>query len=475
MEKLSLKRIAAALLAMLIMAAAPLSAFAATDYKAPYAAVLDRLASTNPSFGSVGGEWQVIAVVRGGKKSPSSDWCQRYYSSIESMVRANGSGVVSPNKSTDNSRLVLALTAIGRNARSVADFDLVAPLCDINYTKKQGVTGAAFALLALGCNSAYGESAAKNELVDFLLAREKDGGGWSLGTEPDTDATAMVITALAPYSKASAAVSRGVEKLSQLQNGDGSFSSLGSVNCESSAQVVVALSTVGINADTDPRFIKGGVSALAALLSYYNDGGFSHTPGGSVNGMATEQSAYALCAYDRFKNGRRDLFDMNDVSFVSEPTPKPTATPKPTPAPTAAPKPTAAPTAAPKPTAAPTETPKPTAVPTNTAPPTNAPTEPPAPTEAPTELPTEAPTSEPTVLPTETPAVTDEPVSEGPASESPAASAPTASQTEPAASNGPSDERAGERGFPGALAVAIVAVCAVAAGAAVIFLGRKRK
>ena len=58
---------------------------------------------------------------------------------------------------------------------------------------------------------------------------------------------------------------------------------------------------------------------------------------GGANSMATEQAAYALCAYDRFLSGRSSLYNMNDVSPVSpaEPTDKPT--PKPTGKPTAAP------------------------------------------------------------------------------------------------------------------------------------------
>ena len=147
----------------------------------------------------------------------------------------------------------------------------------------------------------------------------------------------MAITALAPYRKAAAAIERGVEKLSALENANGSFSSGGVETSESCSQVLVALSTVGINAHKDSRFIKSGNSALDALCAFYVGGGFAHMASGGANSMATEQAAYALCAYDRFLSGRSSLYNMNDVSPVSpaEPTDKPT--PKPTGKPTAAP------------------------------------------------------------------------------------------------------------------------------------------
>ena len=65
----------------------------------------------------------------------------------------------------------------------------------------------------------------KSQCVDLLLSRECDGGGWALGLgAAEADITAMAITALAPYRKAAAAIERGVEKLSALQNANGSFS-----------------------------------------------------------------------------------------------------------------------------------------------------------------------------------------------------------------------------------------------------------
>lgn len=287
-----------------------------SGYAAQYSAVLRILAGgANPEFGSVGGEWKVLALARSGFYPTQSGYFSEYYAKIEKLVAANGSPKLHPQKSTENSRLIIALSSIGRDARSVAGFDLTAPLGDFSYVKKQGLNGVIFALIALDCNKDYGMSDIKSQCVDLLLSRECDGGGWALGLgAAEADITAMAITALAPYRKAAAAIERGVEKLSALQNANGSFSSGGVETSESCSQVLVALSTVGINAHKDSRFIKNGNSALDALCAFYVGGGFAHMANGGANSMATEQAAYALCAYDRFLSGRSSLYDMNDVS-----------------------------------------------------------------------------------------------------------------------------------------------------------------
>lgn len=130
-----------------------------------------------PEFGSVGGEWKVLALARSGFYPTQSGYFSEYYAKIEKLVAANGSPKLHPQKSTENSRLIIALSSIGRDARSVAGFDLTAPLGDFNYVKKQGLNGVIFALIALDCNKNYGMSDIKSQCVDLLLSRECDGGG----------------------------------------------------------------------------------------------------------------------------------------------------------------------------------------------------------------------------------------------------------------------------------------------------------
>lgn len=160
-------------------------------------------------------------------------------------------------------------------------------------------------------------------LINHILEEEVKGGGWSIYGAADTDVTAMAIQALAPYYKTNsavkAAVDRGLTVLSNKQEADGGFGTWGTSTSESCAQVVVALSAMGIDANTDKRFVKNGKSALQGLLNYaISTGGFKHVSNLGYDQMATEQGYYALTAYSRFKNGENSLYDMTDVPVQSD-------------------------------------------------------------------------------------------------------------------------------------------------------------
>lgn len=143
------------------------------------------------------------------------------------------------------------------------------------------------------------------------------------GSAADADMTAMVIQALAPYredAKVKEALDKAVETLSKMQNSDGGFSTFsGNGNekvptAESTAQVIVALTALGIDPHTDSRFIKNGMSVVDALTTYFVEGGgFKHVADGTRDGMATEQGYYALTAYYRLLNKQNSLYDMTDV------------------------------------------------------------------------------------------------------------------------------------------------------------------
>ena len=125
----------------------------------------------------------------------------------------------------------------------------------------------------------------------------------------------MAVQALAPYyntnADVKAAVNRGMKAISDQQLSNGGMGSWGTVNSESCAQTVCALSDLGRDADTDPQYVKNMNSILDAMLSFYIDGGgFAHAAQNgklSVNMMATEQATYALVSYDRFKTGKTTL------------------------------------------------------------------------------------------------------------------------------------------------------------------------
>lgn len=277
--------------------------------------------TTAPTVSSTGGEWLVLSLARSGRTVPEG-----YYTNVEDYVKANinEAGQLHRSKSTDNSRVILALTAAGYNVTDVAGYNLLKGLSDMEYLKKQGINGPVWALIALDSHGyETSQTALREAILEYIFnARLEDGGFAISGTVADPDMTAIVITALAPYYTTNAKVKTVVDDaltvLSAMQKEDGGYTPAGSAEttCESAAQVVTALTALGINPDTDARFIKNGNSVLKALSTFaVEEGGFKHTLSGSRDGMATEQGYYALVSYVRMTEGKSSLYDMADISI----------------------------------------------------------------------------------------------------------------------------------------------------------------
>ena len=267
-------------------------------------------------------------MTRGGQTCPAG-----YYQNVVDFVKANinDKEQLHRTKSTENSRVILALTAAGYDVTDVAGHNLLMGLTDMTYIPKQGVNGPIWALIAfdsrnyeIPVNPNATEQATREKLIAYILNKQLADGGWALsGQTADPDMTGMAIQALAPYYKTNAAVKAAVDRalacLSEKQMANGGFGSIDGVCAESCAQVVVALTALGLDPETDPRFVKNGVSVLDAMCLFaLEDGGFAHIPNDGVNGMATEQSQYALAAYFRFREGKTALFTMTDVQTSDE-------------------------------------------------------------------------------------------------------------------------------------------------------------
>lgn len=301
------RRIMALILALLmsfqfVMTA---SAVSAEDAMSDIAGKLTR---SSLQYGKIGGEWAAMALARGGFAVPAG-----YYDSVVSHVKECG-GVLDKRSYSEYSRVIIALTAIGKDPTNVAGYDLTAPLADYDQTIWQGINGPAWALIAL--DSGNYPNNVRQRYVDYIVGKELPGGGWTLaGNVADVDITAMVLQALAKYQDqkpVKAAVERAITWLSNAQNADGTFSTMGTATCESTAQVVVALCELGISVE-DSRFIKNGSSVLNGLLRYYKKDGFEHIFGNGINGMATEQGFYALVAVARIANGESSLYRMQEA------------------------------------------------------------------------------------------------------------------------------------------------------------------
>ena len=280
-----------------------------------------------PNVGAIGGEWMVIGLARSGRTVPGvEDYYQKAVEYVQQSIDPD-TGRLHKAKSTDNSRMILALTALGRDVTNVGGYNLLAGLSDLEFVKYQGNNGPIWALLALDSGNypvPSGGTVTRQALIDEILRVQTSDGGWTVsGDKADSDMTGMALTALAPYYtkdlKVQEAIDKAIARLSEMQDEDGGYSTSYDgttkiATSESISQVVTALSALGINADTDPRFVKNGNSVIDALLRYYvKGGGFKHIMDGELDGMATEQAYYALTAYYRFLDGKTNLYDMTDV------------------------------------------------------------------------------------------------------------------------------------------------------------------
>lgn len=246
-----------------------------------------------------GSEWYVIALSGSGSYDFS-----KYEAALLSYLSQNEVGSAS-------SRLKYALTliAVGSNAPYIYE-------AANNAIGEQGIMSLIFGLHLLN-NGIISDDYSSSELKEEILSYQLADGGWSLsGENGDVDITAMAIQALAPhYVSVKASVDAAIEFLSDRQQENGGFSSYGVNNTESAAQVLVALSSLGIDAETDSQFIKSGSTVLDAIASFaLSDGSFSHKQGESSNSTATVQAFYSAVSYIMMKNGGRlYIFDKKDV------------------------------------------------------------------------------------------------------------------------------------------------------------------
>ena len=279
------------------------------------------------------GEWAVLGQARA--KVPLSEaYIAAYYEKVVAYVKANigSDGILrKPDDKntpviTDNERIILALTAIGKDPANVGGENLLKALqnkdiMQVTDTSNTDINGLVMGLLALNSRNYTSDT---SWLVQAVLEQQNKDGSWraSADTKPvgDVDMTAMALQALAPYYKdgGNETVNTAVEKA--LNWLSGKYRS-GYDSSESCAQVVIALSALNLDANTDARFTKTvegkTLSVLGNLLQYRvaENGGFKHQfADKAVNEMATEQALCAMAAYARFTEKANALYDMTDAA-----------------------------------------------------------------------------------------------------------------------------------------------------------------
>ncbi len=286
-----------------------------------------------PVVASDRGEWAVLGLARAGVEL-SDAYIQAYYGKVVAYVKANigSDGILrKPDDKntpviTDNERIILALTAIGKDPANVGGKNLLTALqnkdiMQVTNTSDTDINGLVFGLLALNSGNYTQDS---YWLVQAILTQQNEDGSWSASadTKPvgDVDMTAMALQALAPYYNEGddTTVNTAVDKA--LQWLSAKYKNTGYTSAESCAQVVVALSALQLNANSDSSFVKtvdgAPTSVLGDLLRYYlGEGqGFKHAASlKTADQKATEQALYAMAAYERYCRRTKALYDMTDA------------------------------------------------------------------------------------------------------------------------------------------------------------------
>lgn len=273
----------------------------------------------------------------------SIDGREKYLSALSDKISElyKTDSLLDRNRATEWHRAIFTIKALGGDPylfsqdKNGNPINLVADgIYDRGKTAslgKQGLLGWIYGLLtASSIDAVFPDGAyySYDDIITEIVSKQLADGGFALsGMAADSDVTAMAVQAVSLYESRqelknyTSVVDNAVECLSEIQNPDGSYSTYGTENAESTAQVIIALCMAGINPSVDERFIKNGNSPLDALTAYQNaDGGFSHIRGGESDGLATIQSVLALISYDNFINGKSSIYDLQDKDITESST-----------------------------------------------------------------------------------------------------------------------------------------------------------
>lgn len=253
----------------------------------------------------INSEWYVIALSQSGKYDFSA-----YETALLKYLSEN-----EVYSASSRQKYALALIAVGSTDQYIYE--------TLNDSiGQQGIMSWIFGLHLL--NNGYSSNqytilSVKEKLLSLQLA---DGGWAVMGSSGDVDVTAMAIQSLAPHynddSSVKAAVDKALTLLSERQLESGDYSSYGIANPESTVQVLVALSSLGIDCKTDSRFIKNGNTLFDGVENYLlSDGAFSHEKGGKFSENATAQVFYSMVSYLRMMDGKTSIFVFDTTQEIA--------------------------------------------------------------------------------------------------------------------------------------------------------------
>lgn len=248
-----------------------------------------------PISASVGGEWTVIGIKRAEIKVNN-----RYFDNYMTRALAKlESGEGFGRKFTEYSRMTIAFNMLGYTEHNA---ELLKYVNDYDNVIYQGINGPIFALEAKFAAKDT-ESEVRGKYISYIQSQQNADGSFGLSPGvPDVDITAMTIAALSLYKNDDINIKKTINKaflyLSSVQMPNGGFcetSAERDINCESTAQVIIAMKRFGIKSDCD-FFIKNGNTPQNALDTFRcADGSYKHMQYDTQSSqMSTEQALLAL-------------------------------------------------------------------------------------------------------------------------------------------------------------------------------------
>ena len=249
----------------------------------------------NPQFD--GSSYQIMAAARMGRNYDYSSYLQN----METVV----SGYTPYTPASVYATAALAVEAAGGDPGYFAGRNL---LSDGIYNR-----AADSPLIGGDINEVSRSLIALDMITAIVNERAEDG---SIGANAYN--TALSLTALSNHvgeaGVSADIINSAVDYLSTAQGANGDFGDL-----ETTALVSMALNAIGIDGDTDTRFIKNNNSIIDGIMSYLaSDGSFyaysDHT------GEATGIASCALTSHIRMTEGSSDFYDFtsSDVPQILE-------------------------------------------------------------------------------------------------------------------------------------------------------------
>ena len=225
---------------------------------------------------------------------------------IEEILTANlgsGNGNTEATSANKIANAINSLSSMGFAAEKILTLNkteinafTILEKIDANKAKEGWYcTIAPYVLAAFKQRDGISISSVENEHIDYLLTQLPCNY---------TDSDAMMVQGLVPYYDKKETVREKVDNWISSMSAE--FQSSGTFgNTGSDAMVIIALCQLGINPDTDNRFIKDGKSLLDDLLSYYGSddnpfGAAYYQKQGLLAALSAYQVAYTGKAYNPY-------------------------------------------------------------------------------------------------------------------------------------------------------------------------------